>query len=87
VAVFTPIVVGFCAGVIAWFLMPRMSGSQGFAATTILGMIASVASALFAEAAGFFPTGDSERIAGSALGAAVVLLLWAAINGERGHEP
>ena len=76
----TPIIVGFGAGAFAWLLMPRSEAPYGFIVTTILGLIASVATALFGEAAGLYETGDNTRIAGSAFGAAVVLLLWAAIN-------
>ena len=83
-AALIPIIVGFGAGVLAWFLMSRSDAPFGFIVTTSLGMIASLATALFGEAAGWYEIGDNARIAGSALGAAVVLLLWAAINqGER----
>jgi uncharacterized membrane protein YeaQ/YmgE (transglycosylase-associated protein family) len=82
-----PIIVGFGTGVLAWLLMPRSDAPYGLIVTTILGMIASVATALFGDAAGLYETGNNARIAGSALGAAVVLLIWAVLSrhdSERG---
>ena len=80
-----PVAVGFCAGVLAWFLMLSQNSGAGFVATTILGVLASITSALFGEAAGLFEAADSAP--GSALGAAFVLLIWAAVSGlDRGTE-
>ena len=76
-----PLLVGFVAGVMAWLLMPRVTGFYGFVVTTILGIVASLASALFGEAAGLYQAGNSARISGSAFGAALVLLVWAGFTG------
>jgi uncharacterized membrane protein YeaQ/YmgE (transglycosylase-associated protein family) len=72
--------IGFATGMLAWLLMPREQDHQGFVLTTILGTISGAATALFGHAAGWFQIGDLEGIAGAALGAAIVLVLWAAIG-------
>ena len=71
--------VGFAAGVLAWFLMSGDQDRQSFILTSILGALAGSTAALFGYAAGWFQTG-LEGLAGSALGAAIALVLWAALG-------
>ena len=81
-SVLIPMSIGFGAGAIAWLLMGIDQDRQSFILTTILGTIAGATSALFGYAAGWFEIGDIEGLAGAALGAAIALILWAALIGR-----
>jgi uncharacterized membrane protein YeaQ/YmgE (transglycosylase-associated protein family) len=85
-SVLFPMTVGFGAGVLAWLLMHSYPDRHGFLLTTILGTMAGISTALLGHVAGWFQIGDAEGVAGAGLGAAVVLLVWAAL-GQRSSHP
>jgi hypothetical protein len=71
--------IGFSAGVFAWLLIGDQN-RHSFVLTTLLGTIAGATTALFGYATGWFQHGDVEALAGAGLGAAIALVLWAALG-------
>lgn len=71
--------VGFGAGVLAWLLMGPDQDRVSFILTTILGALAGGTAALVGYAAGWFQIDDVEGLAGAGLGAAIALIIWAAL--------
>lgn len=61
------IVIGFCAGVIAKFLMPGDNEPSGFVLTTILGVVGAIVATYLGQSLGWYSAGE---------GAVIVLAIW-----------
>lgn len=71
------IVVGFAAGIIAKFVTPGENEPTGFVLTTILGIFGAIVASYLGQSLGWYGPGEGAGIVGAAIGAIIVLLVWA----------
>jgi uncharacterized membrane protein YeaQ/YmgE (transglycosylase-associated protein family) len=81
------IILGLIAGAIARLLVPGRD-AMGIGATIVLGIVGSFVGGFLWRA--LFVPGDQDGVTpagwiGSIIGAVIVLLVWRAIEGRRGH--
>lgn len=77
------IVIGFIAGVIAKFITPGSNEPSGFILTTILGIVGAFVATYLGQSLGWYAPGQGAGLVGAVVGAVIVLLIWAMINGRR----
>jgi len=77
------IVVGFIVGVIAKLIMPGKE-NMGFIATTLLGIVGSLAATYAGIAIGWYQAGEGAGWIGSVIGAFVVLWIYQKVIASRG---
>lgn len=75
------IVIGFIVGVIAKFIMPGKE-NMGFIATTVLGIIGSLAATYIGQLVGWYEAGQGAGFIGSIVGAFVVLWVYLKIKSK-----
>jgi len=68
------VIIGFVVGVIVKLIMPGKE-NLGFIATTVLGIVGSLAATYIGQTVGFYEAGQGAGFIGSVVGAFVVL--WA----------
>jgi uncharacterized membrane protein YeaQ/YmgE (transglycosylase-associated protein family) len=71
--------IGIVLGVLARLVAPGRKGAFGFLLTGLLGLIGAFGGADLGQVAGWFPADGSAGLAGAAVGAVLVLLLWATL--------
>lgn len=76
------IIVGFIVGVIAKFIMPGKE-NMGFIATTLLGIVGSVAATFGGSAIGLYAPGQGAGFIGSVVGAFIVLWIYQKITAAK----
>jgi uncharacterized membrane protein YeaQ/YmgE (transglycosylase-associated protein family) len=76
------IVVGFIVGVIAKLIMPGKE-NMGFIATTLLGVVGSVAATYAGKAIGWYEAGDGAGWIGSIVGAFIALWIYQKVAAGR----
>lgn len=76
------ILVGFIVGVIAKFIMPGKE-NMGFIATTLLGIIGSVAASFAGGAIGLYSPGQGAGFIGSIVGAFIVLWIYQKVTAAK----
>lgn len=77
------IVIGFIAGVIAKFITPGSNEPSGFVLTTILGIVGAFVATYLGQSLGWYAPGQGAGLIGAVVGAVIVLVVWAMINGRR----
>jgi len=77
------IIIGFVAGIIAKFITPGSNEPSGFILTTILGIVGAFVATYLGQALGWYGPGQGAGLVGAVIGAVIVLLVWAMINGRR----
>ncbi|MBD3849227.1 putative membrane protein YeaQ/YmgE (transglycosylase-associated protein family) [Bosea sp. OAE752] len=78
------IIIGFVAGIIAKFITPGSNEPSGFILTTILGIVGAFVATYLGQSLGWYAPGQGAGLVGAVIGAVIVLLVWAMINGRRG---
>lgn len=68
------VIIGFVVGIVAKLIMPGKE-NLGFIATTLLGIVGSLAATYIGQAVGWYEAGQGAGFIGSVVGAFVVL--WA----------
>lgn len=71
------IIIGFVAGVIAKFVMPGDNEPSGFILTTILGVIGAFVATYLGQSLGWYAPDEGAGLIGAAIGAIIVLAVWA----------
>ena len=71
------IIIGFAAGVIAKFVTPGENEPTGFILTTILGIVGAFVASYLGQSLGWYAPGEGAGLIGAAVGAIIVLLVWA----------
>ena len=74
------IIIGFLAGVIAKFVTPGDNEPSGFILTTILGIVGAFVASYLGQALGWYAPGQGAGLIGAAVGAIIVLLVWAFVR-------
>ena len=74
------IIIGFVAGVIAKFAMPGDNEPSGFVLTTLLGVIGAFVATYLGQTLGWYGPGEGAGLIGAAIGAVIVLAVWAALR-------
>jgi uncharacterized membrane protein YeaQ/YmgE (transglycosylase-associated protein family) len=69
------VVIGFVAGIIARFLMPGENNPTGFILTTVLGVVAFLAT-FIGQAVGWYRLDQGAGLIGATIGAIAVLFIW-----------
>lgn len=77
------IIIGFVAGIIAKFITPGSNEPSGFILTTILGIVGAFVATYLGQSLGWYGPGQGAGLVGAVIGAVIVLLVWAMINGRR----
>ncbi len=77
------ITTGCVVGVFARLLAPGRKGPFGFLLTTTLGIIGAFAVPYLGQEAGWYGVGDPAGILSAAVGAVIVLAIWALLFNSR----
>ena len=77
------IIIGFVAGVIAKFIMPRDNEPAGFILTTILGIVGAFVATFLGQALGWYRPGEGAGLIGAVVGAIVVLFVYSFVAGRQ----
>jgi uncharacterized membrane protein YeaQ/YmgE (transglycosylase-associated protein family) len=77
------VIIGCVVGVFARLLAPGRKGPFGFLLTITLGIIGASAAPYFGQEAGWYSVGDPAGILSAAVGAVIVLAIWALLFRSR----
>lgn len=77
------IIIGFIAGVVAKFIMPRDNEPSGFILTTILGIVGAFVATYLGQALGWYSPGEGAGLIGAVFGAIIVLFVYGLFAGRQ----
>ena len=75
------VIIGFIVGIVAKLIMPGKE-NLGFIATTVLGIVGSLAATYIGQTVGFYEAGQGAGFIGSIVGAFVVLWTYLKIKSK-----
>jgi uncharacterized membrane protein YeaQ/YmgE (transglycosylase-associated protein family) len=78
------IVIGFCAGALAKFIMPGKQ-SGGWVMTILLGIAGSVVATYLGQFLGLYHEGENARFIGSTVGAILLLFVYGLFKKKSGQ--
>ncbi len=79
------IIVGFCAGALAKFIMPGRDPG-GFIVTILLGIAGSVVATWLGRTLGWYHGNQGARFIGSVVGAVIILAIYRFVVGRRANS-
>ncbi len=82
--IWTIIIIGLVAGIIAKFITPGRNEPQGFVLTAILGIVGAFVATWLGQALGWYGPNEGAGPIGAVVGAIIVLLIWGAVSRRRG---